>query len=127
MQDRTVFVEEFYPDRILKMVWQSHVRTEDVDQTFEEIAQYLDDSPNPICIIVDLTANPHIPMHQTVFRAINVQRHPNLKRWVVLGKNQIARMIGNSLMNITNRNNIEWFTNFDEFYAYLDEVLVEEA
>ncbi len=127
MRERTVFVEEFYPNRVLKMVWQSHVRTEDVDQTFQEINDYLNATSSPICIVVDLTANPHIPMHQTVFKAITAQRHPNLQRWVVLGKNQIARIVGNSLINITNRNNIEWFTTFDEFNTYLEQMLAEEV
>ena len=79
MKGRPVFVEEYYPGVVLKMVWQSHVRIEDVTASFEEIYDYLEHAENQICVFVDITANPYLLMHQTFFRAMNVQRHPNMK------------------------------------------------
>lgn len=118
MDNQTVMVEE-YTQGILLMRWQANIRDVDITTAFNDIETYLNEYAGKVSVIVDLTGQTNIPIHSTLFKSISIQNHANLDNWLVLGKNKIARMIGNTLTNMTRKDNIRWFDTFEQLQDYL--------
>lgn len=124
MSKPTVTIEEYQPG-IFKLTWQAYVEIEDVNYVFNEILDYLDQPRNRSCsIIMDLLANPQLPMHITGIKAIAIQRNPKMNKWLVLGRSKSAEMIGNILLGLTRKHNVEWFNTSDELENYLHKLTI---
>lgn len=121
MTSLTVQIIPYEQDRrAVIMIWQREVIQTDVTVAFRDLVNRLDQSPEPLYVIVDLRADPRFPLMETFRGALNGPfRHPRLAEWLVVGANSVARSIGSALMSITGRANIHWFSTFEEALVHL--------
>ncbi|MEO8611404.1 MAG: hypothetical protein ABI690_26135 [Chloroflexota bacterium] len=115
----TVRVEpiENYP--ALKMTWQHDVRDLDVVNAFKQINTILQNSTDPVFVVVDLSANPNFPLLTTIHEAIAPYRNPLLEEWLVIGSNWMARAVEGTLAKLTRQKNVRWFTKEVDVMDYL--------
>lgn len=98
---------------------------EDTIAVFEVIVDVLDNSNAPVYIIVELLSNPHFPLKQTLSGAMQAHSHPQMGKWLVVGSNRIAKLIGN-VLTAFNNTGIEWFKTDDEAMQYLESLLTKD-
>lgn len=117
---KTVQVCYLEQENIILMQWEHLIYREDVRAAFETVSQLLDESPVPIYVVVDISSNPQFPLTETVNGAINgPARNPKLKGWLVIGKNNLARIIGRTISSLTGDRNIHWFDSYDAVSGFL--------
>ena len=117
MMQPTVYVKQV-TSNVLVMTWQHDVERDDIATAFSDIRARLQETDQPIQIIVDLTAKPLFPIQTTVGHAMQgVFGHRNLERWLVAGESTSARLIANALDQFRRRKNIFWFRTLNEAYA----------
>ncbi|MGQ9910554.1 MAG: hypothetical protein ACUVS2_17135 [Candidatus Flexifilum sp.] len=121
MSVQTVQIVPLEPDRRgLIMIWQREVDRADVTAAFRDLMARLDQATQSLYVIVDLRADPRFPLLETFRGALNGPfRHPMLAEWLVVGANSVARSIGSTLVSISGRDNIRWFTTVEEALVYL--------
>ena len=94
----------------IKMIWQHSAKTEDIIEAFEQITEYLGQSEELVYVVVDITSKPNFPMAVTINSAfIGPYGHPKLAQWLIVGSNQMARMIERTLSFLARRKNVLWF------------------
>lgn len=108
----------------LLMKWPHLIDKGSITQAFRDIMSVLVAAVEPITIVVDLRDDPKFLMSETIAGAYKCFRHPNLGAWLVVGANPRARMIGQALTTMTQRDNIHWFDTIDEMEAYRKEETV---
>lgn len=119
----TVIVEQQSED-VIKMIWASRINDNDVRQSFKEIDKVLSAAARPMFVVVDISADPKFPLTATLTGALfGPQRNPNLREWLVIGSNDIAKFIDRTLTAITHRNLVRWFKNEAEVTAYIQKTL----
>lgn len=117
---KTVHVEDFGEFPAVKMTWQREVNYPDLSDAFRKIEEKLNNSVQPLYVVVDITRNPNFPLNTTVAEAAaGPYRNPKLVEWLVIGSNLGARMIERLLSSITGRHNVRWFKSEAEVTAYL--------
>jgi hypothetical protein len=107
----------------LKMIWQHKVVDKDVITAFESITTALNNSKDPLYVVVDLLNNPNFPLMVTIQNALEPYRHPQLQEWLIVGSNWMARTIEGTLSKITRHKNVRWFDTEDDALNYLKSVL----
>lgn len=118
--NKTVHVEDFGEFPAVKMTWQREVNYPDLSDAFRQIEEKLNNSAQPLYVVVDITRNPNFPLNTTVAEAAaGPYRNPKLVEWLVIGSNLGARMIERLLSSITGRHNVRWFKSEAEVIAYL--------
>lgn len=109
------------------LAWEQRVEKEDVGPAFRQLTRALDDSNDPLWIIVDLRKNPSLPLHETISSTLwGPSRHDKLRGWLVIGSNSTAQLIGRTLSKITGRFNIEWFETIDQVYDHMQKIIAQE-
>jgi hypothetical protein len=103
----------------LLMTWQHHINKDDVAPAFEKIVDFLEASPEPVYVVVDLLENPKFPLVETMRRALKAYDHPRLKAWLVVGSNPLAKQIESFLSMITGRKNVFWFDTMEQAHTYI--------
>ena len=117
----TVYTAPVDGHRALLMQWSTAPDKGDVRDAFQQMTDFLDQSPTPLWVIVDVSANPRFPLSETITGAFwGPFRNKKLTEWLVVGANSTAHTIGRTLIGITRRDNIRWFGTMDEALAYLD-------
>ncbi len=104
----------------LLMSWPTYIEKGSIQPAFRTIKDYLERALLPIYILVDLQKDPQFPMSDTILGAFQAFGHPKLAEWIVFGANPRAKMIGQALVTMTQRNNILWFDTQEEALSYLD-------
>ena len=118
--NRTVIVEPIENEVAILMNWQKNVQPEDVRLAYEDIMTVLQQTSTPIYVIVDLTANPQMPMSETLRGALyGPYGHPMLKQWLVVGKHQVGQVISRLLEQATRKKQVIWFDTMEEARQYL--------
>ncbi len=122
MTSTTVTIEVLTNDPpTLLMQWQPQARGQDVHLAFETIQQHLEQSDQPMFVMVDLSQMITMPIPETVRGALNgPYRHDKLREWLVISTNAAARVVEQMLARITRRYNVRWFRNRTEALAYLE-------
>jgi hypothetical protein len=105
----------------LLMKWPHIIDKGSITQAFRVIMSVLVSADSPIQVVVDLRDDPRFLMSETITGAYKSFRHPNLGAWLVVGANPRARMIGQALTTMTQRNNIHWFDTMEAMEAYRNE------
>lgn len=123
----TVYVELLDNPVAIQMVWSRYVDKQDVANAFRDINTLLNESSKPLHIIVDLQNNPQMPVAVTLNSALfGPYRNPQLKSWLIIGSSSMGRVVENVLSSVTGRNNVQWFNNPDEVFAYLEAMKAPE-
>lgn len=118
-QNPTVWAEWLADLPAIKMVWMKDVTVPDVRDAFHDISAYLDNTEQPLPVIVDITRNPNFPIIETVLHALaGPFRHAMLSEWLVVGSSPAAHKIENLLSRVTSRSNIRWFESEEEAVSY---------
>ncbi|MBK9122011.1 MAG: STAS/SEC14 domain-containing protein [Chloroflexi bacterium] len=108
--------------------WAAAVKREDVIPAFKVLLDLLNQTPQPLCILVDLRERPTFPLTDTLRGALDgVFQHHKLDKWLVVGSTPLAQTIGRTLSAITRRNNILWFKTYDEAIAFLRQHETQDA
>lgn len=116
----TVRVTPYDDYPALLMQWDSNIRTSDARAAFENIFHLLNQTQTPLYIVIDLQANPHFPVQETISGAlVGLFGHVMLLEWLIVGKNPTARMMGRTLSTFMSRNTLQWFDSTHEIHAYL--------
>jgi hypothetical protein len=124
----TVSAEPVEGYHALVMLWEHDIRSEEVQPAFDTITAHLNAANTPMYVLVDLLKDPQFPLLETISGALwGPFRNPMLKEWLVIGSNNLARVIARMLMNATHRNNIRWFKTYDEAKAYMQKADIKEA
>jgi hypothetical protein len=120
MNRASVYVEDLPKYHALKMIWQKRVHKQDLRSAFDSLGQSLKQSDHALYVIVDLQADPDLPMREAIQASVSGPfRDPKLVEWLVIGSSTIGRMIGQILANATKRDNIRWFDSEAEVMDYL--------
>ncbi len=114
----SVQTEVMEAGHLIKMTWGEVATADDMRTAFDDLIAALDRAPH--FVLVDLSNNQQMNVSRTVFEAIRAYRHANLRRWLVVGANDIARTVGATLATLTARHNIMWFDTVDEAVRYAD-------
>jgi hypothetical protein len=123
MSSATVSVEPVKDYPALVMKWQAYAKPDDIKRAYRIISEALDVAPSPIYIIVDLRENKQMPLKETVSGALfGPYSHRNLAAWFVVGGHQIARVVANSLAQVTRQHRVDWFDTEEDAYNRLKEV-----
>jgi hypothetical protein len=123
MPSPTVSVEPVkdYPALIMK--WHAYAKPEDIKRAYRVISDALDAASGHLYIIVDLRENKQMPLKETVSGALfGPYNHRNLAAWFVLGGHQIARVVANSLAQVTRQHRVDWFDTEEDVYNRLKEL-----
>lgn len=121
-ENPTVWSERLQDVPAIKMVWMGEVEVADLRDAFNDISAYLDDTEEPLPVIVDITRNPRFPIVETVLHALaGPFRHAMLSEWLVIGNSPAARKIEDLLARVTSRSNVRWFDTEEEAVAYIRE------
>jgi len=113
-----VTVTPFDSSGALLMSWPPIIDKESITSAFHTIMSTLDNTTMPIAVVVDLRADPKFLMSETIMGAYKPFNHPMLGAWLVVGANPRARMIGQALVTMTQRDNIKWFDTMEEMETY---------
>jgi hypothetical protein len=106
------------------MKWEWQANPVDIKRAYRVISETLDVATSPIYVIVDLRKNVRMPLKETVSGAMfGPYSHSKLAAWLVIGGHQIARVVANSLSQVTGKNKVEWFETEEDVYARLKELL----
>lgn len=109
---------EGYPAWLL--TWEHTIIPDDIAPAFRSLTRALDESTKPLWIIVDLRANPTLPILETFSSAFRGPfMHKNMGEWLVVGSNSVARTIGRTLSKVTNRSNILWMNSMEEAFNHM--------
>jgi hypothetical protein len=120
LNETTIKVTLLEDEHAIYFQWDHLVLREDVRPAFEQIDRLLDASPDPIYVVVDISSNPQFPLTETVNAAIQgPARHPKLKGWLVVGKSNMARIIGRSINAMTGKRNIQWFESYADALIFV--------
>lgn len=115
---KTVEVERTHAG--LLMTWQRKVEQDDVDSAFKKLVKYLDAASEPVHVIVDVSKRPMFPMLKTTACAITAFCHPNTAGWCVVGESSLARIIEQTLGQLSGRcNTVEWFQSMADLHGHL--------
>lgn len=113
-----VTVTPYDASRALLMTWPHIIDKGSITTAFRVIMSALSNTSTPIPVIVDLRADPKFLMSETIMGAYKSFNHPMLGAWLVVGANPRARMIGQALVTMTQRDNIKWFDTMEEMETY---------
>ena len=121
MAQSTVFVDAINNLPALRMVWRKDVLKSDVTSAFQQIETKLQNTDQPLFVIVDITAKPNFPLAATINAAMfGPYRNPQLKEWLIVGTNTMAKSIERVLAGSIGRKNVRWFETEDAALAYLE-------
>ena len=124
----TIRIKEFRDTGAILMEWDHQVDSFDVNQAFREIEALLHEAEEPRFVVVDLLANPNLPMAATVQgAAFGPYRNPHLREWLIIGGNTLARTVARMLAASTRRMNVNWFDTEDEVAEYLQRAREQEV
>ncbi len=119
-QKLTVQVEPYTDHQAIKMTWNRQVEARDVLAAFHEITRLLGEMQPPVCVVVDLLANPQFPLTATINGALfGPYRDERLQSWLIVGGNPLARLIERTLKSVSGRSNVYWFATEDAALAYM--------
>lgn len=103
--------------------WDSVVKEMDIAPAFQKLTKLLDDASGLVYVIVDLRANPNMPVAATMQETMaGPFRHENMGEWIVIGQNWRAEMIANVITKVGLRTNITWVKTEEEAFAKLDDL-----
>jgi hypothetical protein len=105
----------------LLMAWPHIIDKGSITSAFRIIMSALANTTTPIPVIVDLRDDPKFLMSETIMGAYKPFIHPMLGAWLVVGANPRARMIGQALVTMSQRDNIKWFDTMGEMETYRTE------
>lgn len=118
----SVTVQYMQTYNALWMQWGRLPQGNDIKRAFREITAYLDSIDEPICVIVDLRENIHMPLKETITGALfGPYNNPKLGMWLVIGENAFAEGVARTLINVTRQDKVAWFKNENEVVAFLAE------
>lgn|SRR5574341_141003 len=107
----------------LRMTWPADPSDGDVQAAFQQITALLDGAETPQYVVVDLSADPRIPImstfHELIFGPL---RHPKLAKWLVVGHNRRSQVIASLMATVDAGHTIYWFDDEEEVGAYLNTV-----
>jgi hypothetical protein len=120
MPELTVSVEAINGYPALMMKWEQKASKEDIKRAYRLISEALEAASSPIYIVVDLRNNIQMPLKETVSGAFfGPYNHPKLATWLVIGGHQMARIVANSLNQMTREQRVEWFDTEADVYNRL--------
>ena len=121
MAQSTISVDSINNPHALRMVWHQDVQKSDVTWAFQQIETRLRNTDQPLYVIVDITAKPNFPLAATINAAMfGPYRNPQLKEWLIVGTNTMAKSIERVLAGSMGRKNVRWFETEDAALAYLE-------
>ena len=124
-QISTVTIKYVVEKHCICMAWNHQVTPRDVEAAFAKITDILEQSAEPLCVVVDLRDNPNFPLGATLHGALfGPYRNPKLKEWLIISSNSAAKMIERVLSSTTGRHNVRWFEQEEAVYAYLEEMTI---
>lgn len=125
MSDTTVDVRRI-DNRTILMTWANVVTHLDVKEAFKEVDVILNKAEEEMFVVVDISTNPNFPLSATISGALyGPYRNPQLREWLIVGSSVVAHSIERTLVNITGRSNVRWFTTLAEAFAYAEESKVQ--
>jgi hypothetical protein len=128
MSEYTVTIKAINGYPALLMTWELKATKEDIKRAYHEIMQALEQSKTPLYVVVDLRRNIQMPLKETVAGAFfGPYNHPKLGAWLVVGGHQMARIVANSLSQMTREHRVEWFDSEIEVYSRLKELVSASA
>lgn len=124
----TVLVENTSSNRVLHMLFQHHITEDDLRAAFQTITLHLDNTAQPLYVIVDLRARPNFLISATIDGALQGPfKHPKLGGWLILGHSRRGRVIANVMCNIAKRRNVFWFSSAEDTTHFLNYLGIEGA
>lgn len=117
----TVTIEpiDAYPNAV-RLRWERWVVEADVRPAFHELTRRLDIARQPLNVIVDLSADPRLPLQTTISETISGPfAHPNMGVWLVVGTNQRAHFIADMITRVGRQDSIRWFQTEAEAIEFL--------
>jgi hypothetical protein len=123
-QKRTVRVErvEGHP-KALCLRWEQRIVESDIHPAFHEMTKFLDEAGQPVHVIVDLRADPNLPLSTTIFETLRGPfSHHNMGQWLVIAENARAKVIANIISKVGIRDSIHWFNTEDEALEHLTQI-----
>ncbi len=104
----TVSVSRIEGHNAVKMTWQRSIAPTDVRAAFQQIVAFMEESEQPVHVVVDITSNPRFPLLDTIYGALVPFRHRNMGFWLIIGSNRLAYTIERSLVSLTGHAIVRW-------------------
>jgi hypothetical protein len=117
----TVRIEPIPGYNALRMTWHHEPASDDAKAAFQQIIDYLDKAEAKVNIVVDVQSDPQFPLGTTLSGAARPHTHPRMGRWLVIGQNRLAQLIGNA-MNALSDEKILWFSTEEEALVHLQSI-----
>lgn len=124
MDERTITVARdlTYPVPIIKMVWSSEFREEDLAFGFQQVVELARSGDEPAYVMVDLRAVSRLPAPVAMRGAVGeAPRNPHIKLWLVVGTAEGARHVEHIAWGITGEHKVRWFESDGDARRYLAE------
>ena len=109
----------------LYFTWMANPTADDIRSAFAMLYETIAGSSATIHVIVDVSSHPKLPLGETVTKALRVQNHDNMGKWLVVGADWRAEFVG-SLMNNISKKNIEWFNTYTDAMQRLNQLIEEQ-
>jgi hypothetical protein len=117
----TVFIESVdnHPTAVW-LRWERWVVEADVRPAFHEMTHRLDTARQPVHVLVDLRADPRLPLQTTISETLSGPfMHPNMGEWLVIGTNARAHFVADMITRVGRQNSIRWFQTDTEAFEHL--------
>jgi hypothetical protein len=93
-----------------------------VQATFKQLRNFVEQSLDPVYVIVDIQSSPKFPLGSTISGAASVHISRNLNAWLVIGSSSIAKVIGKAI-SAAGKAEIVWFKTEQDLNAYVEEIM----
>ena len=118
----TVSVSHIQDYPALLMRWDAQPSDEDIRRAYQDIKTNLDAATTRMYVIVDLTADPRMPLLPTLNGALHgPYQHPRLIKWLVAGNHSLGRIVARLLAGATGEQHVVWFNTTDNALDYVNQ------
>jgi hypothetical protein len=119
----TVLLEVLSEHRVILLTGRYHAEVEDVDAAFAGLLNLLEEADSPFSVAINVLTSPRLPFllsTQDVLKA--PARHPNTGEWLVVGTEQMGRVVQRLLNRASDRANVHLFCSEQALWQYLEQV-----
>jgi hypothetical protein len=109
-------------DNFIYMIWNNNPKIPDVQATFKQLRNFVEQSLDPVYVIVDIQSSPKFPLGSTISGAASVHINHNLNAWLVIGSSSLAKVIGKAISS-AGKAQIVWFKTEQDLNAYVEEIM----
>jgi|GEM_PF-6748295 len=106
------------------VVWDKEIVDSDVFAAFDLLQCILNDADQPVNVLLDLRADPNMPVAITMESILDPYRHVMLNKWLIIGTNWRAEMIVSVLRKLAMRDSTLWFDTVEEALDELQRIEV---